>query len=55
MMYLPGLRAVGANAWLTLLRLVVPIAQYILAGVNDGIGAQDTHVPLAGHGESVSS
>lgn len=32
--YLPGLRTFGASVWFALLRLVAPVARYILAGVD---------------------
>lgn len=51
MAYLPVLRGLGTNVWLMLLRLIAPIARHILAGVNDGIDPQETHLPLAGRRE----
>lgn len=55
MVYLPGLRELGATAWLVLLRVVAPIARYILAGVDSNIGLQETHLSPTGRGEPVGS
>ena len=49
--YLPGLRELGVNVWLALLRLIAPVARYILAGVDDNMNPQETRLPFAGHGD----